>query len=171
MRNAVEMVACRIIYIPRFMNIGSCVHALLRFCFSTLSDCNVGVTDRRNLWSAPLRLAHVAWFTLQRFIKIGRAVQEWLRFCFSSLKSSNVGNADGRDLLCTPLNMYNVSGRHVKIFNYHYSFYNSNLKHCNVSFTDWRDLRSIPMRWFHTAWYTYKVSLRLVRCVQAILWY
>jgi hypothetical protein len=38
------------------------VQAVLRFSPSILNCCNVGVTDGRNLWWAPLRCAKVAWY-------------------------------------------------------------------------------------------------------------
>jgi hypothetical protein len=45
-------------YMP-FMKIGTGVQAILRFCFRNLRDCNVGVTDGRDLFMA-LRWLQVA---------------------------------------------------------------------------------------------------------------
>jgi hypothetical protein len=38
-----------VIYIPSFMQIGTGVDGILRFCHSNLKVCNVGVTDGRDL--------------------------------------------------------------------------------------------------------------------------
>jgi hypothetical protein len=58
----VEMASCGMIllYIPSFMTITTGVQALLRFYFRNLRGCNVGITDGRDLRSAPLRWAQVA---------------------------------------------------------------------------------------------------------------
>jgi hypothetical protein len=36
-----------------------------RFCLNNLRRCNVGITDRRDIWSAPSRWAQVPWYTYQ----------------------------------------------------------------------------------------------------------
>jgi hypothetical protein len=46
---AVEMASCGKIYLPSFMKICKGVQAILRFCLSNLDDCNVGITDGRDL--------------------------------------------------------------------------------------------------------------------------
>jgi hypothetical protein len=48
------------IYMPSFMKIGIDVEGILRFSFSNLKYCNVGITDGRDLCSAPLKWAQVA---------------------------------------------------------------------------------------------------------------
>jgi hypothetical protein len=48
MRYAADMPSCGMIYIPSFMKIGTGVQAV-RFCFSNLNDCNVGITEGRDL--------------------------------------------------------------------------------------------------------------------------
>jgi uncharacterized protein YraI len=47
-------------HIPNFVKIGTGVQAILRFCLSNMRGCNVGTTDGRDLWSAPLRWPLVA---------------------------------------------------------------------------------------------------------------
>jgi hypothetical protein len=37
------------VYIPSFLKIGTGVTAILRFCFSSLRGCNVGITDGGDL--------------------------------------------------------------------------------------------------------------------------
>jgi hypothetical protein len=49
MNYAVEMGSGGMIYIPSFMNNGTGVQALLRFSLRNLRDCNVGITDGRDL--------------------------------------------------------------------------------------------------------------------------
>jgi uncharacterized protein YraI len=46
---AVEMASCDMIYLPSFIEIGTGVQAILRFCLSNFDGCNVGITDRRDL--------------------------------------------------------------------------------------------------------------------------
>jgi hypothetical protein len=36
------------------------VKGILRFCLSNLKGCNVGITDGRNILSAPLKMAQLA---------------------------------------------------------------------------------------------------------------
>jgi hypothetical protein len=45
---------------------------------SNSRGCNVGTTDRRNLWSTPLRWARVAWYNIRSFINIGSGIQKLL---------------------------------------------------------------------------------------------
>jgi hypothetical protein len=62
---AIEMASCGMIYAPSFMKIGIGVQAMLRFCLISLNGCNVGITDGKELRSAPLRWAQVAGHTYQ----------------------------------------------------------------------------------------------------------
>jgi hypothetical protein len=50
----VEMASCGIIYLPRFMKIGTGIQATLRFSLRNLR-CNVGITDWRDLGILLLR--------------------------------------------------------------------------------------------------------------------
>jgi hypothetical protein len=49
MRYIVELASDGMIYIPSFMKIGTDIEGILRFCFSNLKGCNIGVTDGSNL--------------------------------------------------------------------------------------------------------------------------
>jgi hypothetical protein len=49
MKYAVEMASKGMIYIPRFMKTGTGVQAILRFFFTNLRGCSVGITDERDL--------------------------------------------------------------------------------------------------------------------------
>jgi hypothetical protein len=51
----VEMASCGIIYLPGSMKIATGVRAVLRVRLRNLKGCNVGITDGRDLRSAPLR--------------------------------------------------------------------------------------------------------------------
>jgi hypothetical protein len=42
---AVEMASYGMIYLPSFMNIGTGVQAILRFCLRNVKGCNVGITE------------------------------------------------------------------------------------------------------------------------------
>jgi hypothetical protein len=46
---AVEMYSCDMIFLPNFMKIGTGVESIIRFCLRSLNDCNVGITDGRDL--------------------------------------------------------------------------------------------------------------------------
>jgi hypothetical protein len=48
------------IYLPNFMKIATGVQAILRGFLRNLRGCNVGITDGRDLRSAPLRWTQVA---------------------------------------------------------------------------------------------------------------
>jgi hypothetical protein len=43
------MASCGMIYIPGFMKIGTGVRAILRFCLRNSRDCNVGITEGKDL--------------------------------------------------------------------------------------------------------------------------
>jgi hypothetical protein len=43
------MVLCVMIYTPSFMKTGGGFQTILRFCLRNLRDCNIGVTDGRDL--------------------------------------------------------------------------------------------------------------------------
>jgi hypothetical protein len=60
---AVQMASCGIIYIPRFMKIGTSVQAILRCWLRNSNGCDVGVTD--GIMKRPLRWAKVACYTYQ----------------------------------------------------------------------------------------------------------
>jgi hypothetical protein len=51
MKYTIEMVSGGMIYsyIPSFMKVGRHVEGMLRFHLSTLKDCNVGITDGKDL--------------------------------------------------------------------------------------------------------------------------
>jgi hypothetical protein len=49
-----------IIYVLSFIKIDKGIQAILQFCLRNLNDCNAGITDGRNLRSAPFRWARVA---------------------------------------------------------------------------------------------------------------
>jgi hypothetical protein len=59
MMYAVERPPCDIILLPSLMKNDTGFQELLRFCLRNLSGSNVGISDRRDLWSAPLRLLDV----------------------------------------------------------------------------------------------------------------
>jgi hypothetical protein len=63
MKYAVEMGSGDMIYLPSFIKIDTGLQAILRFCVRNLTGCNVGITDGRDLRSAPLRWAQVAYLT------------------------------------------------------------------------------------------------------------
>jgi hypothetical protein len=60
MKDAVEIASRGRIYLPTFMKIGTGVQAILRLCLNNFKGCNVGITDGRDLRSAPLRWLHAA---------------------------------------------------------------------------------------------------------------
>jgi hypothetical protein len=59
MKYAVEMASYGMIFTPSFMKNGTGVRALLRFSFTDLTECNVGITDGRNLPSPPWRSVQI----------------------------------------------------------------------------------------------------------------
>jgi hypothetical protein len=59
MKYAVEIDSCGMIYLIRFMKIGTGVQTILRFCLRNLRGCNVCITVRRNFLIVPLRWAQV----------------------------------------------------------------------------------------------------------------
>jgi hypothetical protein len=91
------------IYIPSFMNTGTCIKAILRLCLRNLRACNVGITHGRDLWYTLLRCLHVAWYSCKSFTKTGTGVHAILRFCFSNLNGCNVGIIEGKELWSVPL--------------------------------------------------------------------
>jgi hypothetical protein len=48
------------IHTPNLLKIGTGIQAILRFCLRYLKWCNVGITDGRDLWCMPLKLAQIA---------------------------------------------------------------------------------------------------------------
>jgi hypothetical protein len=44
MTYGVEMASCGMIYMARFVKIGTDVQTILRFCLGSLRGCNVGIT-------------------------------------------------------------------------------------------------------------------------------
>jgi hypothetical protein len=60
MKYAIEMASGSMICIPSLMIIDTGVQAILRFCFNNVRGNNVGITDGRDLLSAPFRWAQVA---------------------------------------------------------------------------------------------------------------
>jgi hypothetical protein len=94
---ATEMASGGMIHIPSLMMISSDIHVILRFCLSNLNDCNICITDERDLWSASLRWLHVAWNTY------GTGVQSTLRFSLRNLRGCNVGITKARDSWTMPL--------------------------------------------------------------------
>jgi hypothetical protein len=48
------------IYIQSLMKINTGIEPILRFCLGNLKGCIVGITDRMDLWSAPLKWTEVA---------------------------------------------------------------------------------------------------------------
>jgi hypothetical protein len=48
------------IYLIKYMQIGTGIQAVLRFGLRELRDCNVSITDRRDLVITPLRLAEMS---------------------------------------------------------------------------------------------------------------
>jgi hypothetical protein len=46
---AVETASCIMIYLLYFMKISTGVQAILRLCLSNFNDCNVGITNGRDL--------------------------------------------------------------------------------------------------------------------------
>jgi hypothetical protein len=61
MKCTVEIGSDGMIYIPSFIKTGAGVEGILRFCLSNLKGCNIVITDGRNLGSAPLKWAQVAY--------------------------------------------------------------------------------------------------------------
>jgi hypothetical protein len=55
------------------------IQLILRFCFSNLRGCNVGIIDVRDWWSTPLRRAQATWYEYQNFMKIGSGNHNVLR--------------------------------------------------------------------------------------------
>jgi hypothetical protein len=55
-----QMASCGMIYIPSFMNTGTKVQVILRFCLNNLKRCNIGITDVWDLCMMPLRWDQVA---------------------------------------------------------------------------------------------------------------
>jgi hypothetical protein len=49
MKCNIEMAPSGMIYIPGFMNIGTGIEEILRYCLRNLRGCNVGITDSKNL--------------------------------------------------------------------------------------------------------------------------
>jgi hypothetical protein len=49
MEYAVKMASYDMIYMSRFMGVGTCFEGILRFCLRNLKCCNVGITDDRDL--------------------------------------------------------------------------------------------------------------------------
>jgi hypothetical protein len=45
------------------MKIGARVQAILRFCLRNLRDCDVGITDGRDLWYVPL--SGLRWYDIR----------------------------------------------------------------------------------------------------------
>jgi hypothetical protein len=62
---AFEMPLCGMITLPSFMKIDVGVQVILRFCPRNLRGCYVGITERKDLWSMPVILAHVAPYKYQ----------------------------------------------------------------------------------------------------------
>jgi hypothetical protein len=56
MKYAVEMASCGVMYVLIFMKNSTAIQAILKFCLINLNLCNTGVTDGKELRSAPLRL-------------------------------------------------------------------------------------------------------------------
>jgi hypothetical protein len=46
---AVQMPSSGMMFLPNFINIGSCIQAIFRIFLSNLDGCNVGITDGRDL--------------------------------------------------------------------------------------------------------------------------
>jgi hypothetical protein len=46
---AVEMPSCGMIIVPSFMKIGTVIQAIVRFGLNNLKDCNVGITNGKDL--------------------------------------------------------------------------------------------------------------------------
>jgi hypothetical protein len=65
MKYAIETVSRGIIYLRSFSKIVRGVQAILRPCLRNLRGCNVGITDGRDLRSAPLIWTQVARYTYQ----------------------------------------------------------------------------------------------------------
>jgi hypothetical protein len=59
MKYAVEIASCGMIYVPRFMKIGTGIQAILRFGLRNLRGYNFCTTDGRNFLITLLRWAHV----------------------------------------------------------------------------------------------------------------
>jgi hypothetical protein len=49
MKNAVEMASCGMINLISFMEIGTGIQAILRFCLRNLRGCDVGITNGKVL--------------------------------------------------------------------------------------------------------------------------
>jgi hypothetical protein len=49
MKDIGDMASCYMIYLPRFVEIGTGVKTILRFFHSNLKGCNSGITDDRDL--------------------------------------------------------------------------------------------------------------------------
>jgi hypothetical protein len=45
----VEMASCGMIYLPRFLKIGTGIQAILGFYLSNFKGCNFGITEGRDL--------------------------------------------------------------------------------------------------------------------------
>jgi hypothetical protein len=60
MKYAVEIASCGMIYLMIFIKIGTGIEKIIRFFFRNLRGCNIGITDGKDLRSAPLKLTQVA---------------------------------------------------------------------------------------------------------------
>jgi hypothetical protein len=49
MENTIEMASYGVMYLQSFMNIGTGVQAVWRFCLRNLRGCNIGITDGKHL--------------------------------------------------------------------------------------------------------------------------
>lgn len=56
----IEVVSCGIICNQSYMKISIGIQAILRFCLSNLTGCNVSIIDGKELCNAPLRWTQVA---------------------------------------------------------------------------------------------------------------
>jgi hypothetical protein len=73
---AVEMASYGMIYLPSFMNIGTDVQAILRFCLKYLRGCNVGITDAMDFFNYAVEMGSSAVIYVPSFIKIGSGIQK-----------------------------------------------------------------------------------------------
>jgi hypothetical protein len=71
MKYAVEITS-----LPSFMKIGTGVQAILRFCLRNLRGCDVGITDRRDLFNYAVDMSSCAVMYVPSFINIGSGIRK-----------------------------------------------------------------------------------------------
>jgi hypothetical protein len=101
MKYSIEMASGEIIYLPRFIKIGTDVQAISRFCLRNLRSCNVGITDGMVMMYA-VEMASCGMICLLSFMMICTGIQAIIRFYIINLRGCNVGIPCRRNLRYAP---------------------------------------------------------------------